>query len=79
VNPAHLFLGTHQDNMDDRNAKGRNRPRRGEGHGMVKLTSAQVRDIRESPLSSGQLTMLYPMVSYAQITRIRGRRSWKHL
>lgn len=41
VNPAHLWLGTHQDNMQDRNAKGRGgtRPYR-------KLTEAQVREIR---------------------------------
>ena len=30
VNPSHLFLGTHQDNVDDRERKGRNNIRRDE-------------------------------------------------
>lgn len=49
VNPAHLFLGTHTDNMRDCNNKGR-RPAAGvfgEKHGMAKLTNAQVVEIRK--------------------------------
>lgn len=45
VNPAHLFLGTHLDNMRDASQKGRLNGRnhvRGNG----KLTEAQVREIR---------------------------------
>lgn len=38
VNPSHLFLGDHLDNMRDRDAKGRN--------GMAKLTAEQIVDIR---------------------------------
>lgn len=41
VNPAHLFLGTHQDNMDDMKAKGR-------GGAPRKLTDEQVGEIRRS-------------------------------
>ena len=29
IEPSHLFLGSHQDNMDDRTRKGRNRPLKG--------------------------------------------------
>ena len=47
VNPGHLFLGTHQDNMDDMNNKGRRvNIRAGEEHPMAKLTWNDVNEIR---------------------------------
>ncbi len=39
INPDHLFLGTHQDNVDDRESKGRNKPPR-------KLSDEDVAEIR---------------------------------
>lgn len=60
VRPDHLWLGTHADNMNDRNVKGRTakgerhaarihpeRMPRGEKHYLAKLTDTQVRFIRE--------------------------------
>ena len=46
INPAHLFLGTHADNMRDMRAKGRGRSVRGERHVNAKLTDLQVQEIR---------------------------------
>jgi hypothetical protein len=62
-NPEHLFVGTHQDNMDDMVAKGRSAQQKfvgppkklirrkaqyptGDKHHRIKLTDAQVADIR---------------------------------
>jgi hypothetical protein len=59
VRPDHLFLGTHEDNMKDAVSKGRQRKgdahyartnpeklARGDKHGMMKLTDAQVLEMR---------------------------------
>lgn len=57
VNPEHLFLGTHQDNVDDMRAKGRDSfgENKGTNNGQAKLTEADVWDIRRL-LSTGQYT-----------------------
>lgn len=46
VNPAHLAIGTHQDNMDDKTAAGHNRAN--ETHPNVKFSNETVRMIREA-------------------------------
>jgi hypothetical protein len=45
-NPAHLFAGTHRENLQDAGRKGRLGKARGEGHGNAKLTWEKVRAIR---------------------------------
>ena len=42
INPEHLFAGTRQDNVDDRERKGRNRPLFGEQNPMAKLSAEKV-------------------------------------
>lgn len=46
VNPNHLFLGTRQDNIDDRERKGRNVFFVGEEQPRAKLTKKAVKDAR---------------------------------
>jgi hypothetical protein len=46
INPEHLFLGTHADNMHDMAKKGRARTRRGEDNNRAKLTARAVTEIR---------------------------------
>lgn len=83
-NPAHLFLGTHQDNMRDSRRKGRARGASfpGEDHPMVKLTELKVKKIRQLYLtgkySQRQLGRRFG-ISQRTIGRIVHLRNWKHL
>lgn len=52
-NPRHLLIGTCADNRRDMLERGRDRPARGEAHGNVKLTEADVRAVRRA-LREGQ-------------------------
>ncbi|WP_458760569.1 HNH endonuclease signature motif containing protein [Afipia sp. TerB] len=46
VNPDHLFVGTHKDNSDDRDRKGRNKIVLGEDHGSSKITAKQAANVK---------------------------------
>ncbi len=93
VNPAHMFLGTHADNHADRNRKGRQakgdrngsrlhpeRMPRGEAHGMSRLTTQQVVEIRQKyahrEKSQAALGDEYG-VNQTHISRIIRQVNWK--
>lgn len=95
VNPGHLFLGTHADNMRDMSAKGRwgrnavntgkfrcpaDRIARGERAWKARLTADQVREIRELR-GSATLAELASRygVSLPTISDICARRTWRHV
>lgn len=76
VNPAHLFLGTNQQNQADKNAKGRQA--KGERHGCSKLTEERVVAIRNSN-ESNRLLAQQLGVNQALISMIRRGHVWKHV
>lgn len=61
INPAHLFEGTRQDNVNDMVAKKRHR--NGENKAEHKLTDAQVRDIRDT-YATGAVTQKWLASQY---------------
>lgn len=87
VNPAHLFLGTHVDNMADMKAKGRCGPGpgvralKGEARPNVKLTEAKVREIRKlraEGLKERQIAEIM-QTTRSNIASVLQGVSWKHV
>ncbi len=82
VNPAHLFEGTHAENMIDMAVKGRARPTRGESSVRSKLTEADVREIRRSYATGeerqGQLGARFGVSGDTVGDVVRGR-TWRHV
>lgn len=82
VRPDHLFLGTHEINMKDRDQKGRQAM--GEKNGMAKLTKEQVMEIRRRYGRFGKggekLKALAKEfnISYQQISKIINFQRWKN-
>lgn len=82
VNPGHLFKGAHQDNMRDRDAKGRRVPLRGSALGNAKLTESAVLRIRRL-YATGNFTYTHFANRYGVrvevISSIIHRTSWVHI
>lgn len=74
VNPQHLFLGTGQDNMMDRQSKGRTA--RGERNGKSVITAEIARYIRRSSRSERAIASELG-VSRGTVNAVRSRRTWK--
>jgi hypothetical protein len=80
VNPAHLFLGTNEENTQDKMRKGREA--RGETQGNHKLTEADVTAIRER-YAQGNITQKELAVEFSthwtNISNIVRRKSWRKI
>lgn len=94
VNPEHLFLGTNEDNVQDRHTKGRDakgdssgsrvhpeRLPRGERVNTSRLTAAQVVEIRTLSAAGQSRRALAARfgISHVAVRQIALRRHWKHL
>lgn len=80
VNPEHLFLGTHQENMLDRDTK--NRQAKGSAIGNSKLTESQVEEIRDL-LAEGKLIIQQIANKFgihsSLVSDINTGRKWTHV
>lgn len=80
-NPAHLFLGTCQDNVDDKIAKGRQKSVDGELNPRSKLANTDILTIRRLRAQGESLKALAEQfnVSMTTISRAALRKAWRHV
>jgi hypothetical protein len=74
-NPSHLFLGTPKDNNDDKIAKGRHNPIKGESNPQAKLTAEKARAIYLDGKTNREIGQAYG-VSPSLASMIRKRVIW---
>ena len=81
INPVHLFLGTLQMNIDDRERKGRNNHVRGERIGTAKLTAgmvAKARELRRDGMSIPRLALMFRVHRKTIWQAVNGQH-WAHV
>ena len=78
VNPQHLRLGDHLQNMKEMTDKKRYKVFLGERHANSKLKESQVLEIRRSELSLAELARDYGVTVQA-VFAVKHRQTWKHI
>jgi len=82
VNPNHLFLGTHKDNLQDMYKKGRRKASHGEKHYRSKLKDSQIQEIKElysrgrTKFNQRELSEIYK-IERSVISRIVNGKAYK--
>jgi len=82
VNPSHLWLGTHADNMQDKAQKGRASHLYGERHPKHRLNNDDVKQIRtlyKTGLYTQQKIANLFNISRIAIEHVVNYRTWKHI
>ena len=82
INPSHLFLGTHKQNMDDMRSKGRENFAKGERIGAAKMTEEKVREARRlwksGKYTKSSLCRRYGLTRVPMDCLLTGK-TWKHV
>ena len=78
VNPSHLFLGTHADNMADKRKKGRQSRFPGSANQQAKLNESKVLEIRNAVGTQREIGLSFG-ISNQLVSRIRRGECWTHL
>lgn len=81
MNPAHIYLGTPKDNMDDKKRRGRDNRPNGEDFKSAKLTERLVVDVRKRFAAGESMRSLAREIGCSHTT-IKGairRVTWKHV
>jgi hypothetical protein len=79
VRPEHLYIGTNDDNIADKVARGRERYLRGADLPCAKITEDDVKEIRSiKGKTLQQIGDIYGL-ELSTIGKIRSRRLWKHV
>lgn len=79
VNPEHLLIGTHADNMKDKSERGRQA--KGSKNAKSKLNEEQVREIRDLPKYGWNGPMIAEMygISRQSVYAVLNGKNWSHL
>jgi len=78
VNPDHLFLGTHKDNMQDMVKKNRCNKPIGDKHHNSKVNPDIVRHIRKKEMQQRAYAKLYGLCQRT-VAEIQKKLTWKHV
>lgn len=81
INPDHLVLGTHTDNMRDMADRCRNRQPKGSRNAKAKLTESAAAEIRRRALAGESSATIAPDfgINRSQVSRIKTGKTWRHV